>query len=254
MDRQKRRRTIERPMKRWTLEEESKILDFLIANKPIELPTAKMYYSKLIQTLEWTINYSLVRHKVKNMKQLYFKMLSWRQSAIENDDYDEQMIKEHLKRRCPHFKKLESLFSTELRAKKATQSCKPQKVEEINLCADEGEDPSMEDFKVEYSVQDLDSRASDESGDPLRAPREVLDMNKEQVSLQWMRLEIEKEKLSIAREKIAMLREQNQEEAKFRILQLEQQGILKKLQIEKDTEVRKYELSLKYKADLKSEI
>lgn len=36
---------------------------------------------------------NLIRHKVKNMKKIYFKMLAWRQQAIETGDYDDDMIK-----------------------------------------------------------------------------------------------------------------------------------------------------------------
>uniref|UniRef100_A0A1B0C8F0 Uncharacterized protein n=1 Tax=Lutzomyia longipalpis TaxID=7200 RepID=A0A1B0C8F0_LUTLO len=277
MEKKKRKRTVTKPMKRWTLGEEDQILDYLIANKPIELPTAVVYYGNLIKDLKWTIEPNLVRHKVKNMKEVFYKNLAWVQTVAENEECDEKMIDEHLRKRCPHFKKLEILFSSNPRAK-VVQLKTFLDVEEVNLTTernqnDDQEDTSLEEYdgyKCEGENSDTDwvlqqeSQATtseapadaQEPGDPLENLKNSTtnDIDKEQLSLQWMRLEIEKEKLSIAREKIAMQREQNQEEAKFRILELEQQGILKRLQIEKDTEVRKYELSLKYKAELKPEM
>lgn len=136
----------------------------------------------------------------------------------------------------------------------------------------------LEVFKVEYEEPDLNwvsqsstpdnTRTQDpsivESTDPLRdldnalyakgSSKEAMELKKEQISVQWMKLEIEKEKLSIVKEKISLQRYQAQEEAKFKVLQLEQQERIKKHQIDKETEVRKYELSLKYKSELKTEM
>ncbi|XP_055706349.1 uncharacterized protein LOC129803657 [Phlebotomus papatasi] len=269
MQRQRRKRCLDKPMKRWTLQEEGRILDFIMANQPMEVPTARVYYTTLINNWNWTVEPNLIRHKVKNMKKVYYKMLAWRQQAIETGDYDDDMIREFLKRRCPHFNKLQQLFSEDIKAKQAIASTRSYQMEEdlsldhLDNMDSAEEDAVMDGLKIE--IEEPDSPPSEEmpqfyrsgeSTDPLRnqdSP-ETTELKKEHYSLQWMKLEIEKERLTIVREKIALQREQNQEEARYKILQLEQQERMKKLQIEKDAEVKMFELKLKYKAEPKPEM
>ncbi|XP_059608204.1 uncharacterized protein LOC132256042 [Phlebotomus argentipes] len=274
----RKRRFLDKPMKKWTFEEENKILDYLIGHQPIEMPTGRAYYQQLVDDFNWSVAPTLVRFKVANMQRIYYKTLEWRQATIESGNYNDDMIKDYLKKRCPHFRKLAILFASSEKAKKATKSLVSHKVDESNgqtenldkIDIPPANAEMLEAFKVEYEEPDLSwiSQASSpecsrlpaataESGDPLRdldstlyargGSREAMELKKEQMSLQWMRLEIEKQKVELQREQL-------QEEAKYKVLQLEQQERIRKHQIDRETEVRKYELSLKYKADLKSEM
>lgn len=98
-------------------------------------------------------------------------------------------------------------------------------------------------------LRDLDSAIF---AKPTRA--DSFELKKEYLSLEYFRLEVEKDKLQIARDKLALERQKITDDVNYKILQLEQQERIKMHQIDKEADVRRYELTLKYKDAVKTEM
>ncbi|GAB0097996.1 hypothetical protein DMENIID0001_136850 [Sergentomyia squamirostris] len=281
VNREIKRRRLLRYKRRWTADEESKILDYLIETKDCARMSSRLYFEQLLARHQWDIDVDLVKQKACNIRSSYIKHLTWKRNAIESGRYTSDEIKHHMRNRCPNEKKFAILMADDEQVKKLTA---PQnhKVEDLDVNTDDlnldvsaPENETFQEFKVEMNddpdLPDLSwfqtsnnttnslSSTHTETSDPLRdldarENPENLEMKKERMSLMWMKLEIEKEKITMEREKIALQREQIQIDHKYKILQLEQQERLKKLHIEKDAELKTYELQLKFRVNKKSEM
>ncbi|XP_055693291.1 uncharacterized protein LOC129795825 [Lutzomyia longipalpis] len=285
-----------KPARRWTQEEEIKILDYLIANQNSNFPSAVPFYNNMCNEINLNVRPVLIRNKVRNMKTLYYNALQWRRESIENGTYTDRAMNEYIKKRCPQFERLDILYSNTLQAQKAASHVHVNEEEDneeslnnmdladlghttnpnssnISMREMAENDEEMNDIvKVEYEdtginwnqeIDFIEEEPSEEfpenSEDPLQnqnatstyptpsSPTKAIDLKRDYIRLERVKLEIEREKISIAREKIALQRRENDEEARFKILQLEQQERIKIHQIDRETELKKYELSLKYR-------
>ncbi|XP_055693292.1 uncharacterized protein LOC129795826 [Lutzomyia longipalpis] len=288
MSARKMRKPRERPVRKWTVEEEKRILDYLIANQPIEVPTARVYYAQLVEDLKMNLDPNLLRYKVQNMRRVFFKTMDWVKKSRKNG-WDDNKIKEYLQKTCRHFKKMRVIFSSFYQKSKfadqdvsdshAQEDTTPEEVvampptpqtpqslrhQQTPQKTEEVEEPDLSWISQPTSPNDS-GNLTNVSQDPLMdldssvasaksTPHDTMELKKENINLEYFRLEVEKEKLAIMREKLAMERQKCADESNYKILQLEQQERIKIHQIDREAEVKRYELALKYKDEVKTEM
>ncbi|XP_030377239.1 uncharacterized protein LOC115626125 [Scaptodrosophila lebanonensis] len=110
--------------KRWGYTETRHLLDYLLMHPEIEKPTASTYYKKLITATKIKVDpirWDLIKAKVRQLKDLYFKTENWIRLMSTNgsnddayDDLNQLEIDVQVKKMCPHFSLLEKLFANEL--------------------------------------------------------------------------------------------------------------------------------------------
>ncbi|XP_037946998.1 uncharacterized protein LOC119678949 [Teleopsis dalmanni] len=108
MEAKKRKR--DRPIKKWSEEENMAILDYIYENGNFEKPTAKLYYLKLLNDIKIDSTWDLVKYKMRYYRRLYEKANQWMKSGKADPTGDNSEIKAIVHKICPHYKLLSEIF------------------------------------------------------------------------------------------------------------------------------------------------
>ncbi|XP_049316865.1 uncharacterized protein LOC125779541 [Bactrocera dorsalis] len=68
----------EKPNKKWTEEEVGQVPNYLQGHPSFEMPSAQIFYKKLLLETGISADWNLVRWKVRNMRTAYNKTEQWR--------------------------------------------------------------------------------------------------------------------------------------------------------------------------------
>ncbi|XP_018792841.1 PREDICTED: uncharacterized protein LOC108971323 [Bactrocera latifrons] len=104
----KRVRTV--PYRKWSSEEQQKLITYMRDNRPIEKPTAQVYYKKILETQNLRLDWSLVRLKARHLRQCYTKARAWQNSTGALAMQDAESTESIILRTCPFFYDLEDIF------------------------------------------------------------------------------------------------------------------------------------------------
>ncbi|XP_017468176.1 PREDICTED: uncharacterized protein LOC108360417 isoform X3 [Rhagoletis zephyria] len=96
------------PIRKWSEQEQRKLIDFLRTNLPIEKPTARLYYQRFSQHSKIAIEWRLVRSKVRNLRVVYTKAKCW-QSSDEAMLLSEERRREMVLKMCNFFDDFEEI-------------------------------------------------------------------------------------------------------------------------------------------------
>ncbi|XP_036321066.1 uncharacterized protein LOC118735433 [Rhagoletis pomonella] len=104
-----KRRLPLRKVKKWTQDEISKIIDYMIENGNIEKPTARAYYETFLKISPIDASWDLIKWKVRYLRTIYTKTEQWinstEASILDNDEFDAKLTK-----MCPNYYRLQKIF------------------------------------------------------------------------------------------------------------------------------------------------
>ncbi|XP_046802110.1 uncharacterized protein LOC124418777 isoform X2 [Lucilia cuprina] len=101
------------PTKKWNLEEEKSLIEFLIANREIEKPTAQAYYKRFSVETKVEVDWKLIRSKVRNMRTSYNKAKGW-EGSTGAGSMDGETMKASLIKMCTFFYELDDIFGSRI--------------------------------------------------------------------------------------------------------------------------------------------
>ncbi|XP_017493070.1 PREDICTED: uncharacterized protein LOC108381164 [Rhagoletis zephyria] len=104
----KQKRIRKAPYRKWSEWEQQQLVNFLRQNRPIEKPSAQLYYKRFLSENGLEIEWSTVRSKVKNLKHTYNK--TWNNSTGAGTMRDGETTRDTLLRECPLYNELEEIF------------------------------------------------------------------------------------------------------------------------------------------------
>ncbi|XP_037933279.1 uncharacterized protein LOC119669807 [Teleopsis dalmanni] len=106
----KRTRVRKEPYKRWTDYEHKLLIEFLNENKPIEKPTAQIYYTRFAKKNQIEVDWGNIRCKVRNLRDVYKKALNLPNPTEDGLWQDENTIQGQRLKICPLFNDLRVVF------------------------------------------------------------------------------------------------------------------------------------------------
>ncbi|XP_039968545.1 uncharacterized protein LOC120780318 [Bactrocera tryoni] len=96
--------------RKWSNEEQQKLITYMRDNRPIEKPTAQVYYKQFLETQNLRLDWSLVRLKARHLRQWYTKARAWQNSTEAGAMEDGESTESIILRTCPLFYDLEDIF------------------------------------------------------------------------------------------------------------------------------------------------
>ncbi|XP_036320490.1 uncharacterized protein LOC118734997 [Rhagoletis pomonella] len=101
------------PTRKWAVAEEKALVEFLLANRDLERPTAEMYYTRFVMEYNVAVEWKAVRSKVRYMRSTYNKAKGW-EGSTGAGSMDGETIKSVLLKKCTFFYELEEIFGHRL--------------------------------------------------------------------------------------------------------------------------------------------
>ncbi|XP_039956456.1 uncharacterized protein LOC120772108 [Bactrocera tryoni] len=77
----KAKRVRSNPTKKWLLEEEKLLVEFLTHNREFEKPTSQIYYRRFARESNIAVDWKVTRSKVRYMRITYNKAKAWARST-----------------------------------------------------------------------------------------------------------------------------------------------------------------------------
>ncbi|XP_050338012.1 uncharacterized protein LOC126764247 [Bactrocera neohumeralis] len=96
----KPKRVRKAPYRKWSNEEQQKLITYMRDNRPIEKPTAQVYYKQFSETQNLRLDWSLVRLKARHLRQCYTKARAWQNSTGAGAMQDGESTESNLKINC----------------------------------------------------------------------------------------------------------------------------------------------------------
>ncbi|XP_054081588.1 uncharacterized protein LOC114805224 isoform X2 [Zeugodacus cucurbitae] len=88
-------------------------------NRPIEKPTAQVYYRQFLETQNLKMDWSLVRLKARHLRQTYEKAQAWQNSTAAGAMQTGESTESIISRICPFFNDLKDIFGDKVFKSKA---------------------------------------------------------------------------------------------------------------------------------------
>ncbi|XP_039968367.1 uncharacterized protein LOC120780146 isoform X2 [Bactrocera tryoni] len=98
------------PPRRWAAAEKKSLIEFLLENRQLE-PSAQAYYKQFCMAKNLTMEWKLVRSKVRNMRVSYNKAKTW-EGSTGAGSMSGETIKSTLLKMCIFFYELEDIFGS----------------------------------------------------------------------------------------------------------------------------------------------
>ncbi|KAL7739121.1 hypothetical protein ACLKA6_001036 [Drosophila palustris] len=108
-----RTRQRENETKRWSDNETKRMLSYILSQKKFEKPTARVFYTKLLEETKINTKWHLARCKMRHLRALFLKANACLESTDEivEDDNGVVTVLEKVRKICPHYDMLSDIFS-----------------------------------------------------------------------------------------------------------------------------------------------
>ncbi|XP_067614036.1 chromatin assembly factor 1 subunit A-like [Eurosta solidaginis] len=253
------------PTRRWTVADEKCLIEFLLENRLLEKPSAQVYYKRFCEEKNVTMEWKLVRAKVRNMRSGYNKANAW-EGSTGGGSMTGDTIEGTLLKMCTFFYELDDIFGSRISESSVIDDTMANLNEEGQIIevTEEGQKIETESQMPVQITESYHNPVCSSKMTPTtssQSPTAASDIMKGQAeAMAFKKQKLEAE--TIAREKELVIREneftlkqkefelkerQARYEENFKEKQLQSQEKLKILELEMQERLAMEELKLKFK-------
>ncbi|XP_067614096.1 uncharacterized protein [Eurosta solidaginis] len=229
------------PTRRYTVADEKYLIEFLLENRLLEKPSAQVYYKRFCEEKNVTMEWKLVRAKVRNMRSGYNKAKAW-EGSTGAGSMTGDTIKGTLLKMCTFFYELDDIFGSRI--------CESSVIDDTmaNL-NEEGQIIELPESRAGMSCKGIYSRTA--ASDIMKVQAEAMAFKKQKLEAETIvrekELVVRENEFTLKQKEFELKERQARNEENFKEKQLQSQEKLKILELEMQERLAMEELKLKFK-------